>query len=287
MAKKKTVKRAPKRAKPAKRAKRPTESRLAQKVAQYVLNCIPSPGVENDWSFGDALMAGATDAAAIPASKDLRESWWHIGDQGPSGSCVGWAMADSVLRWHLVKASRLTPTQLLSVRYVWMASKETDIFVSRPTTFIESDGTSLKAALDVCRNFGVVLNDDLPFASGALYPGATNAFYAIAAQRKIASYFNLGRDLNEWRKWIANNGPILTRLDVDDTWSNATQTGGTLANYLPLTVRGGHAVALVGYTANHFIVRNSWGTTWGDQGFAFASNAYAAAAFTEAYGVTL
>jgi C1A family cysteine protease len=34
-------------------------------------------------------------------------------------------------------------------------------------------------------------------------------------------------------------------------------------------------------------VRNSWGLAWGDKGFAYASDAYAAAAFTEAYGVVL
>jgi C1A family cysteine protease len=32
-------------------------------------------------------------------------------------------------------------------------------------------------------------------------------------------------------------------------------------------------------------VRNSWGTDWGDKGFAYASLAYAQDAFTEAYGV--
>ena len=44
-------------------------------------------------------------------------------------------------------------------------------------------------------------------------------------------------------------------------------------------------MTLVGYTPEAFIVRNSWGTGWGDRGFAYASLAYAQAAFTEAYGV--
>ena len=51
--------------------------------------------------------------------------------------------------------------------------------------------------------------------------------------------------------------------------------------------RGGHAIALVGYTPDRFIVRNSWGTGWGDKGFAYASLAYAKDAFTEAYGISV
>ena len=53
------------------------------------------------------------------------------------------------------------------------------------------------------------------------------------------------------------------------------------------TRRGGHAVSIVGYTQDRFIVRNSWGTSWGDKGFGYASLAYAQDAFTEAYGISV
>jgi len=225
--------------------------------------------------------------AAIPASKDLREKWWTINNQANTGSCVGWASADSVIRWHFVKAGRLAKDKLLSPRFVWMASKETDEFTSQPSTFLEAAGTSLKAALDIARKFGTVRDSVLPFASGTLYAGQEGTFYAIAAQRKIASYFNLGQNPGEWRKWLATAGPILTRLNVDATWDNAASTHGNLDIYQPQTTRGGHAVALVGYTPDRFIVRNSWGTSWGDKGFGYASVAYAQAAFTESYGVTI
>ena len=135
---------------------------------------------------------------------------------------------------------------------------------------------------------GAVPDTILPFATGALYPDKTETFYAIAAQYKIASYINLGRDLGEWRRWLAFNGPILTRLTCDNVWMNAKHTAGKLDAYDQASARGGHAVALVGYDANMLIVRNSWGThLWGDKGFGYASNLYAAAAFTEAYGVSI
>jgi len=254
---------------------------------KYILNCLPSRDTGNDWPLASAEAAGLLAAAPIPASRDLREGWWAIGDQEETGSCVGWAAADAVLRWHFVKAQRLATDEPLSTRYVWMAAKETDAFVSRPTTFIESDGTSLKAALDVARKFGTVLNSVLPFKSGKLYAGEAQTFYALASQRRIASYFNLGTNPAAWRKWIATSGPVLTRLDVDATWYEATANQGRLDTYQPQTAGGGHAVALVGYTPEFFIVRNSWGVGWGDKGFGYASNAYARAAFTEAYGIVL
>jgi Papain family cysteine protease len=111
---------------------------------------------------------------------------------------------------------------------------------ARPTTFIEPEGTSLKAALDVARKYGAVRERDLPFSVARLYKG------------------------------------------------DAKATAGVLAEYHADTAEGGHAVALVGYDENHFIVRNRWGVTQrGDKGFGYASTAYAQAAFTEAYGITL
>jgi hypothetical protein len=253
-----------------------------------ILNCVPSPDTEKDWQFENALAAGLLKVGPIPTSKDLREAWWEINDQGSTGSCVGWATADSVLRWHFVKAGHLKKDELLSPRFIWMAAKETDEFTHRPTTFIEADGTSLKAALDIARNYGCVRDAVLPFESGKLFQDEAATFYAIAAQLKIASYINLGQKLGRWRQWLATKGPILTRLDCDNTWMNAKDTGGRLETYDPMSAIGGHAVALVGYDANMFVVRNSWGTKlWGDKGFGYASDTYAAAAFTEAYGVNV
>jgi len=259
-----------------------------KKGTKRILNCLPSREPERDWGVETAVGSGILGAApAIPASLDLRENWWAINDQGVTGSCVGWAAADSVLRWHFVKANRLDQQALLSARFIWMAAKETDRFASQPTTFIEGEGTSLKAALDIARKFGGVLDSVLRFGSGKLYPADAKTFYATAAQMKITSYFNLGVKFSSWRTWLATKGPILTRLDVDSTWDNADSTNGILETYQPATQRGGHAVALVGYTPDSFIVRNSWGASWGDRGFGYASLPYAQAAFTEAYGVTV
>ena len=257
-----------------------------RKHGKRIFNCIHSRDQEKDWAFEHAT-AARKPAAAIPPSKDLRTSWWRIGNQGDTGSCVGWASADGVLRWHLVKLNKLKPNKPLSVRFQWMAAKETDIFVSHATTFLEGSGTSIKTALDIARKYGAVEASVLPF-NGKLSGLDEEVFYAKASAFKIASYYNLvrGDKLHNFRHWIANYGPILTRLDCDKSWDRIT-SNGKLNVYDTPDPEGGHAVAIVGYTRNHFIVRNSWGTGWGHKGFAYASNAYTAAAFDEAYGVMM
>ncbi len=270
---------------PAKQKSRPEADRIC--------NLLPSRhDTTKDWGIQQAIEANAIAAppATLPASVDLRAPWWDIGNQGNTGSCVGWGSTDGVARYHFVKAGRLAPTDHLSVRLSWMGAKETDIYTSRPTTFVESSGTFANAALEILKKYGAVLDSVLPFnIATTMYTGAESTFYATAATRRIASYFNLGKNLANWRTWLATHGPIVAGVNVDATWDNATATHGKLDTFQPATARGGHCFAIVGYTADgRFIVRNSWGTTWGDKGFAYASEAYIAAGFqNDNYGITI
>jgi C1A family cysteine protease len=258
-----------------------------------ICNLVPSRDTQRDWRMADALAADAIAAAveAPPPSVDLRAAWWPVGNQESTGSCVGWASTDGVARHLMVKANKLPQSGHLSPRCTWMASKETDQYTARPETFIEGAGTSLKAAMDFLRKYGSVEEALLPFhITTAMYQGNENTFYATAAMRRLASYFNLGKDFASWRAWLAQQrSPLLVGLSVDATWDKAASTNGKLDTFQPNTVRGGHAVCIVGYTQDQrFIVRNSWGTTWGDHGFGYASEAYINAAFfNESYGGTV
>jgi len=260
-------------------------------LRRYVLNCSESSRPEDDWTFEDAVDAGIIDSTAqIPQRKDLRADWWGVDDQGRTGACVGYATAYGLLRWLYAKHGLIersdNPTDRPSARFVWMANKETDEFTSHPTSFIETAGTQTKRALKVVRKYGCVTEDILPM-SGKLSQLGSAAFYTLSSQFRIRSFHNLGRSLDNWRAWIATQGPILTRLNVDQTWLTASATEGRLSDYRADTAREGHAVCLVGYSRTRFIVRNSWGEDWGDGGFAYASNSYAEEAFTEAYGAIL
>lgn len=259
-----------------------------------VLNVRQSEGAEKDWKMENAVNAGIIKAVApdeMPAEIDLREKWWTIDNQDNTNSCVGFAVAGSLLHWHFVNAGRIEKDKKLSARFIWMAAKETDEWSDRPATFIEQDGTSIKSGLDVARKFGCVEEGILPFNSNSLYrDGSSEDFYARASRYKINSYFNINLKtdsaITDLRRWIATKGPVAVRVRVDATWWELkTRHDGILDNYVDKENNPGHAVALCGFTRDRFIIRNCWGDFWGDKGYAYASDDYIKKAITEAYGI--
>lgn len=60
---------------------------------------------------------------------------------------------------------------------------------------------------------------------------------------------------------VSENGPVSVCLDASN-WSfyksGIFSNCGTVQN---------HAVLLVGYDENRWIVKNSWGTNWGESGY--------------------
>jgi hypothetical protein len=269
-----------------------------------VLSCRESLKRETDWGIDAAIAAGykVEEMSHIPQEKDLRAAWWQIGNQNTEEapwSCVGWAVADSVLRWHFVQAKRIKEDETLSWRCLWMAAKETDEFTDRPTTFIEQYGTSLKAALAIAYKYGVVLDSNPNLTPDGLYKGTADAFYATAAQLRITTYFNLGTKQDNWRRWLGSDrGPIAIRMVPDKAWMsdfhhplimNNEQSNGKFDIYGTSSnnTEFGHACAIVGYMEDCFIIRNSWGTEWGKDGFALISEEYATNAIQEAYCVVL
>ncbi|MEO5968470.1 MAG: C1 family peptidase [Bdellovibrionia bacterium] len=67
-----------------------------------------------------------------------------------------------------------------------------------------------------------------------------------------------------------NKGPLVTTLLV---YADFLAYGGGVYKHVTGKGLGGHAVSLVGYsdTTRAWLIRNSWGTEWGEHGFAWIS----------------
>jgi hypothetical protein len=76
---------------------------------------------------------------------------------------------------------------------------------------------------------------------------------------------------------LAGGRAVYAQIDIDSVaWNFRGVRGGVLPEYARAD-RGGHAVAIVGYRtigpARQFLLHNSWGTDWGDHGYAWMSEA--------------
>lgn len=250
-----------------------------------VLNLQPSTKTDEDYTMLNAIRSGVMEAKAPPASVDLRADWWDVSDQGASGACVGFGTADGLLRYLFTKNKSINPGERLASGILWQAAKETDTFTDQATTFIALEGTSVKAALTFAQSKGIVRESVAPF--GTLYTKDAATFYRLAAQLRLSGVYNLGKNFNNWKQWLSTSGPIVAAINVDSTFENCSGSG-KLDNYDVNNIYGGHCICFVGYTSdNRIIIRNSWGTSWGDKGFAYASVDWIMKACLEAYGAVI
>lgn len=249
-----------------------------------ILNCVPSNKNIIDWTT-DKVMALSMLNAKFLSTMDYREDWWVIKNQEKTGACVGYA-ASGLLKWYFTKAGLIEKGQELSTRFLWMANKETDDFNKWPTTFLERAGTSTKSVLRITQQYGCVLEELLPM-QGSLCDLDTATFYSIASRLRIKKYYGLEMNVRHWKIWLAKHGPILARVNIDNAWLDL-DSSAILSKYNCESrnkTEMGHAICVVGFTPEHFILRNSWGTEWGDRGYAYATEKYALSALSDLYGV--
>lgn len=112
------------------------------------------------------------------------------------------------------------------------------IFKSRTNS--DNDGMSFKDALHFLRHDGVKTEDGI---------------------FKIDRYAKIGSEI-QLKQAIIMNGPCLGGLPVyneyaDDFWTKCREC----------KLSGGHAISIVGYNEEGFIIRNSWGRGYGNNGY--------------------
>jgi C1A family cysteine protease len=104
------------------------------------------------------------------------------------------------------------------------------------------------------------------------------AAYQSAAALEVHEYLRVDNsDLNSILQALVI-GPVVFGFTVFESfeWPSVAQTGNVTLPDPGEAVIGGHAVLAVGYSipSGHFIVRNSWGTRWGQSGYCTMPFAY-------------
>ncbi|MET0388080.1 MAG: C1 family peptidase [Polyangiales bacterium] len=192
-------------------------------------------------------------------------------DQGSEGACTGFALA-AVINFHLARrnlARGVSPYMLYDM------ARHYDEWPGA-----SYEGSSARGAMKGWAAHGVCSDESWPSAGtitlderlakeAALTPGG--AFYRVAH-----------RNLRDMHAALAESGILYATLMVHQGWDapgpntievHFPDAGSVRSLELPVITRkgraeDGHAVAIVGYTSDGFIVQNSWGSDWGHGGFA-------------------
>jgi hypothetical protein len=123
-------------------------------------------------------------------------------------------------------------------------------------------GTSLHTVLSVLQRTGVPTQASYRRAMDDVGNGDKNA--AMLAEAQMARIDNVAflDTIESTRVALVRNGPSLLTLPC----YNSSTTFWKPTRPEEKCARGGQPVVVVGYTPTGFILRNSWGTGWGDAG---------------------
>lgn len=194
-------------------------------------------------------------------------------DQGAEGACTGYALA-AVINFLLhgrKVVRRVSPRMLydLARRYdEWPGERY--------------EGSSARGAMKAWARHGVCAERSWPSSRhGAQHLTPEIAEESLATPGG-AYYRVMHRQVRDMHAALSEVGILFATLMVHRGWETpgprkaalTYRMGGVVRRReIPIIERkgradGGHAVAIVGYTEQGFIVQNSWGPVWGAGGFA-------------------
>jgi C1A family cysteine protease len=231
--------------------------------------------------------AGVPDKPAkAPKSSDLREWCSLIEDQGPIGSCTAQA---GVGMFEYFQRRAGGKNVELSRLFLYKATRNL-------LHWSGDRGAFLRSAAGAMALFGAPPEPYWPYELER-YDEEPPAFcYAFAQNFQALQYYRLDppntarKDLlAEIKGHLASGLCVMFGFTVHESIGQATQTGEIAYPAVKERAVGGHAVLAVGYedarvikgrtagapeTRGAILIRNSWGTDWGDQGYGWLPYEY-------------
>jgi C1A family cysteine protease len=212
----------------------------------------------------DFLFSKLKGVMLTPPSIDMRNLMPPIFDQLQLGSCTANSSAayDMFLYNNKIELSRLFEYYMVRV--------------IEGTVNEDSGATNRDNVKSINKN-GICEEIFMPYDISKFTISPTAEAINNAKQYIISSYVALN-NLDDIRQALTLSKPVILGLDVFESFegSEIAKTGK-----MPMPLKseqnlGGHSVLVVGYVdaGSYLIVRNSWGSTWGDKGYFYMPYQY-------------
>jgi C1A family cysteine protease len=223
---------------------------------------------EKHWKFS-AVRSTVMEQLGVSASlaSDLRAFSSPRHDQRTTSSCVAQSVIKAleikrIMRFGMSRHVDLSVSALYYLARELMLPSETD----------RDDGTYISLAADCLRRFGICAESEWPFDESRLFTAPSWRAMRRAFQNKISAWYRIdttGADrVRDVILALAAGSPVPYGTTVGPNWRGYT-AGAVLGK--TDDIEGRHATTLVGWDpqlhGGVFIGENSWGTSWGDNGF--------------------
>jgi C1A family cysteine protease len=142
----------------------------------------------------------------------------------------------------------------------------------------EDAGAQIRDCVKVLAKTGVGPETLWPYNPVKFASKPPEEYYKVATNNQALRYARIDQTQGAMEQVLALGYPVIFGFAVFESFESqhVAKTG-----MMPMPKKdekgyGGHAVLCVGYDRpkQHFIIRNSWGETWGDKGYFYMPYAY-------------
>jgi hypothetical protein len=248
--------------------KRPAAGRSpAFPVQLEQLNARPDPIDFRDLMFEPTLVEVPPHITLQEYKANYPRNKPPILDQQSEGACTGFGLA-AVAHFLLQRRVVDPDTIRISPRMLYEMARRYDEWPGE-----KYSGSSARGAMKGWHKHGVCAEKIWKYEPNK--PGAlTYDRSKDAAARPLGAYFRVNhKNLVAMHAALAEVGILYATATVHAGWSEVKSSDGVIPGPNGKKILGGHAFAIVGYDRRGFWVQNSWGETWGKDGFALLTYA--------------
>jgi C1A family cysteine protease len=230
------------------------------------------PDLQDTNDFAYQTMRPST--VPLPPLVDLRHLCSPVRDQGQLGSCTGFAIAVGQREFLLNKLGQKFVK--LSPLFIYYEERLREHTVDQDAGAMPRDGFKTLAKM------GCAPEKDDPYVVANFTKAPSKKSLKDAGAFKIASYHRLNGLVDIQTCLAGGNGCVLGIKVYESFESEAVaKTGKVPMPAAGEKLMGGHAVFCAGYLSDSgvagggaLIVKNSWGTSWGDGGYFYLPFAF-------------